>query len=378
MKLLLTNAHVGRAGGHTTYIRELVKAFAAHHQVFVACPSTSDVYTQTREIPGVEVVAMDFPSKPKDLLHILRVRGQLRDLICRECFDIVHVNGSPDHRMIMYTMAGLSEPKPKVVYTRHASTAVGKGFSSLLRARAATDHVIAVSHHTARAMSATPYGTCGVTTVHNGVDVAHFFPYDQAATQAVRRQFLGDTNLDKLIVGTVTGFTGYKGTMDLVDAVASLPAHDRAAIHILVAGEPPDAPKLARIRELNMEAAITTLGVVSDVRPAIAALDVGFVLSHAVETISFACREMMAMAKPVMVTNYAGLPENIAPNVDGWIVQPQSPLQIADCLQKILKNREALAAMGVAARRRSELSFGLERFVAGTELVYQRVAGGGE
>ncbi|MGH8786128.1 MAG: glycosyltransferase family 4 protein [Cupriavidus necator] len=378
MKLLLTNAHVGWAGGHTTYIRELAKALAARHQVFVACPSTSDVYKQSREIPGVEVVAMDFPSKPKNLLHILRVRGQLRDLIRRECFDIVHVNGSPDHRMMMYAMAGLGEPKPKVVYTRHASTAVGKGFSSLLRARIATDHVIAVSHHTARAMSATPYGTCGVTTVHNGVDVTHFFPYDQAATQAVRRQLLGDANRSKLIVGTVTGFTGYKGTMDLVEAVASLPARDRAAIHILVAGEPPDAPKLARIHELEMEAAITALGVVSHVRPAIAALDVGFVLSHAVETISFACREMMAMAKPVMVTNYAGLPENIAPHVDGWIVQPRSPLQIADCLQEILNHREALQEMGAAARRRSELSFDLERFVAGTESVYQRVAAGGE
>jgi len=375
MKLLFTNAHVGWAGGHTTYIRELAKAFSSRHQVFVACPATSDLYAQAREIPGVEVVAMDFPSKPKHLLPILRIRKTLRNLLRRERFDVIHVNGSPDHRLLMYAMAGLSGPKPKVVYTRHASTAVGHGLSSFLRANVATDHVIAVSHDTARIMSATPYRACGVSTVHNGVDVSHFLPYGKAAAQQVRRELAGESNCEKLIVGTVNGFTGWKGTMDLVEAVASLPAHERAAIHILVAGELPDPPKLARIRKLEMEASITALGVVRDVRPAIAALDVGVVLSHAVETISFACREMMAMGKPVIVTNFAGLPENVADHVDGWIVEPHSPSQIASRLQEILRNREYLVYMSAAARRRSELSFGLDPFVDRTEAIYRSLHG---
>jgi glycosyltransferase involved in cell wall biosynthesis len=374
MKLLFTNAHAGWAGGHTTYIRELAKAFSARHQVFVACPSTSDLFRQIREIAGIEVVAMNFPSKPKEMLRILQVRKQLRDLIRRERFDIVHVNGSSDHRLLMYAMAGHSGPRPKVVYTRHASTAVGNGFSSILRARVATDHVIAVSHDTARIMSATPYRACGVSTVHNGVDVSHFIPYGQAATQQIRRQLVGEVNLDKLIVGTVSGFTGYKGTMDLVEAVASLSARERAAIHILVAGELPDTSKLARIRELGMEGSITALGVVTDVRPAIAALDVGFVLSHAVETISFACREMMAMGKPVIVTNFAGLPENVAADVDGWIVEPRSPGEVADCLRQILRDPQCLIPMSAAARRRSEISFGLDRFVDGTERIYRNLS----
>lgn len=376
MKVLFTNFHLGWAGGHTTYIRELAKAFADSLDIHVASPRMSDVYEEcAHSIPGIRMIALDFPSKPRELAGILRSGVKLRRLIQRERFDIIHVNGSPDHRLVMYAMVGLRGPKPKIVYTRHNSLAVSKGLSSQLRARMATDHVIAVSHHTAREMADTPYRNCGITTVHNGVDIAHFAPYSAEAARDARRELLGDACLGKLVVGTVTGFPEYKGTMQMVEAVAALSPEERSAVHILVAGELPDASMRARIRELGLEDTVTAIGLVRDVRSVIAAMDVGFVLSHAVETISFACREMMAMGKPVIVTNYAGLPENIAPHVDGWIVQPQSSPQIAHCLSEILQKRDALAAMGAAARRHSELAFGLDRFIAGTEAVYRHVLG---
>jgi hypothetical protein len=43
-------------------------------------------------------------------------------------------------------------------------------------------------------------------------------------------------------------------------------------------------------------------GFTEDVREYIAAFDVGFMVSYAVESSSFACREMMSMARAVLVT----------------------------------------------------------------------------
>ena len=102
----------------------------------------------------------------------------------------------------------------------------------------------------------------------------------------------------------------------------------------------------------------------------VAAIDVGFVLSYAVETISFACRETMAMAKPVLVSDYAGLPENIDDGVDGWRVPVRDRTAIAVAVADMLEHPERLRTMGNAARRKAEREFGLDRFIAATEDAY--------
>jgi L-malate glycosyltransferase len=111
-------------------------------------------------------------------------------------------------------------------------------------------------------------------------------------------------------------------------------------------------------------------GFVEDVKSYIRAFDVGFVVSYAVETVSFACREMMAMGKPVIVTRYAGLPENIADGSDGWIVPPHDPPALAKTLAQILEERDALGAMGRRARAKAEREFSLHDFIDQTERVY--------
>ena len=95
-------------------------------------------------------------------------------------------------------------------------------------------------------------------------------------------------------------------------------------------------------------------------------------LSWDVETISFACREMMAMGKPVLVSDYAGLPENIEPGVDGWIVPVRSPPRVADAILRMLDARDRLPMMAAAARAHAERAFGIERFLDATEAVYLR------
>ena len=86
-----------------------------------------------------------------------------------------------------------------------------------------------------------------------------------------------------------------------------------------------------------MQDRVIFVGLLDDVRPFLAALDLGFVLSSRVETISFACREMMAMGLPVVVTDVAGLPENVEDGVDGWIVPACAPAAVSEVLREALR-----------------------------------------
>ena len=121
---------------------------------------------------------------------------------------------------------------------------------------------------------------------------------------------------------------------------------------VLIAGEPPDEDPLRYVESLGMQDRVIFVGLLDDVRPFLAALDLGFVLSSRVETISFACREMMAMGLPVVVTDVAGLPENVEDGVDGWIVPACAPAAVSEVLREALREPEALAVMSEAARAR--------------------------
>jgi len=110
------------------------------------------------------------------------------------------------------------------------------------------------------------------------------------------------------------------------------------------------------------------------VRYVLAAGDLGFVLSYK-EALSFACRELMALGLPVLVTRVGGLPENLIENESGWIVPAKSPAQIALILAKILEHPELLAQMGRHARQHAVAHFQRADFVQLTLKAYRTEAG---
>ncbi len=370
MKILYTNFHDGDGGGHTTYLIALARGLRERYEVHLALPPSSRAYREAQALNGVHVHAQPFPNGLKHMTARRAALKQLRALMQSERFDIVHVNGSADHRLVLSALHGLT-PRPKLVWTKHNSKPVG-GLGHWWRARR-TDLAIAVSDATRRELLATPYARCAPTTVRNGIDITHFAPASADIHDAERTRWLGDiahTTERPLLLGSNAGTADYKGWMDLVEAMATLPAALRTQIHVLLCGKPPSDAQRARIEALGLTSHVHFTGMLSDVRPAIAAIDAGFVLSYAVETISFACREMMAMGKPVLVSDYAGLPENIAPGVDGWVVKTRDIAAIAQTLLIMLADPGALTVMGHHARAHAERDFGLDRFIASTEAAY--------
>ncbi|MDR5742413.1 glycosyltransferase family 4 protein [Caballeronia sp. LZ029] len=373
MKILLTNFHRGRGGGHDTYILAIAQALSPQHRIFVAAPATSRLFMQAGALPGVTAFPIDFSAKFKDLAKLPGEYRALRGLLERERFDVIHVNGSPDHRLVMLVMLAWKGKRPRIVLTKHNSIRIKHDFLTRLRATRATDDVIAVSDSTAQLMRESVYGRCPVTVIKNGIDTVHrYAPRDPQAAALQRGALLGPRAGDRLVIGTVTGFDWYKGTMGMIEAVAALPEPLRDEVMVVVAGVEPNAEQRQQIEALGMSGRVHVAGFVEDVPNVIASFDIGFVLSYAIETVSFACREMMAMGKPVIVSRYAGLPENIDDGVDGWIVEPRDTAGLSSLLQTIIAGRDRLPAIGARARERAVHEFSDERFIADTEEVYRQ------
>jgi glycosyltransferase involved in cell wall biosynthesis len=367
IKICYTNSHGADGGGHTTYILSLARALGTGHEISVIAPDTSRLYQEAGQIPYVRRHTLRFRTR---LLSMLRDALRMRAILRHERYDIVHVNLSSDHRCVMLASLGLGRKRPRIVFTKHNSLAASS-FGNTLRALLATSRVICVSDSTRTQLEHTAYRRCGLHVVRNGVDLAHYAPWNADAAAQARRHWLGDLPRGTLVVGSNAGVAPYKCWLDMVRAVASLPPAMRLRVFVMLAGQPFQDNERAEIKSLGMSGQVIHAGFLHDVRPFIAALDLGFVLSSRVETISFACREMMAMGKPVIVSNAGGLPENISPGQDGWVVPQQAPAAVAAVLRTVLDDPGGLTAMSQAARAKSEAEFGLERFTRETLRVYQ-------
>lgn len=366
MKILYTNFHAGNGGGHVTYILNLLQGLAADHNLTVACPASSRLYRLAGEVAGVKLFGMDFTTRPSSWLG---ARSKLRALLKKEGFDIVHVNGSADHKQVMLALLGLKK-RPKVVFTKHNHHPL-MSFGHRLRAALATDHVIAVSNDVASQVRDSVYRHCPVTTVRHGVDTEYFSPVAPAEKEMLRTRYFGDVSSDKIVLGSAGGTDLEKGWMDLVAAVAQLPEPLKSRFLLLVAGDQPKPELFAEVTRLGMQSQVYFPGLIDDVRPLIGACDVGFVLSY-YEALSFACRELMALGLPVLVTRVGGLPENLIDGENGWIVEARDVSGMSGVLRQIAAQPELLRRFGTAARQHAERWFNLSDFAAQTLAIYQQ------
>ena len=157
--------------------------------------------------------------------------------------------------------------------------------------------------------------------------------------------------------------------------MAALPPEDKARVLLMVAGDPPSEAKLARVRELGMIDQVRFPGLLDDVRASLASCHAGFVLSYR-EALSFACREIMGLGLPALVSDAGGLPENVTDGVDGWIVPVRDVPAMTARLRLMLDQPEMVRQMGRNARETALRDFNLHRFAAATLDVYQRTLAG--
>lgn len=365
MKILLTNFHPNDGGGHDTYLYHLAMLLSENHHITVAAPPTSRLLKKVEKLSNVKTIAVFFTTKLKERKHFFRTFRLLRRLFVTEKYDIVHVNGSPDHKLVL--LAGLFLRKRfKVVFTKHHSLPIKA--SALFRYRYFTDVIIAVSHATKKLFPVNLINS--VKVIENGVNTGYFKPLVDHQQYLTLRGNYGITS-DTLVIGSIAGTAIYKGWWLLLDALAAIHQQCPVPLKVMIAGYLPSKDEQKRYVDDNgLQDIVIFTDWIDDVREVIACFDLGFVLSYSIETISFACRQMMAMAKPVIVSDYAGLPENITAGQDGWITKVKDVDSIKACLLTIFSELDQLPTKSHHAREKAVNAFSEKQWFEKTLQVY--------
>jgi len=364
MNILYTNFHPGNGGGHTTYLTYLFNGVLSQGiNAFIAVPKVSKLNKDLKQNHPNKVFDLDFPGKPKEILNIIKNIKKLKHIITKKQIDIVHVNGTPDHKVVLLCK-WFYKLNFRIVRTKHDSFKIKQNWFANKLYGKYTDQMIVVSNFQYSHIITSDLQE-KTSVIHNGIDLDYFQPREKS--KALIKQ-LNIQDKDIVFV-SVAGTALHKGWQFLVEATSRLDDELRNRVKIVLVGNSPTNEIVEQyINQLNMEDNVIFTGFMDDVREAVSIADIGFVLSIGVETISFACREMMAMGKPVLVSDYAGLSENINNNQDGWIVEQKSSSQIQKFLQKI--EELDLSKLSNSANKKARQNFGLYKFINKTIQVY--------
>lgn len=365
MRILYTNFHQYHKGGHATYILNLFQELGENNLVHVADPETSGLNLAMRERASDCVFPQNFPKRITKIVDIFKEAWKLRKLIKKYRYGIVHVNGSPDLQIAIMACF-LLRNRPAIVYTKHNSIPISRNIFSILKFKSAKRIIVVCG------CQKKPFVEVGIPehkiiTIKNGLDLDHFAPASTETRNKMREE-LGFTAEDLIFVSNA-GTSPYKRWDCMVEAVSRI--HD-PKVKILIIGGNPNADEIARyVTAHNMNDRITFIKEVIDTRPYIAVGDVGFVLSDNIETVSFACREMMSMGKPMIVSDFACLPENVTIGENGWITPAGNVDAIQKVVEWIMAHRDQLPSMGIKARDQALCEFGIKDFAQATYQVYQ-------
>lgn len=289
--------------------------------------------------------------------------------------DIVHFTGP--HLWNPPLMAALRRAGLPIVHTLHdLDPHSGAGYGKLLYAwnnsiKRLADHVLVHGQLYRARLIADGLKADRVTSV----PLLHLF-VNQANEAQLRDQFVAQLPAADESAPFALFFArleAYKGVGVLIEAMRQL--SDHAAMRAVIAGQG-DASEFAANLPANVELRNRLIEDAEAIELFSRCSVV--VLPYLDATQSALIAAAYFFGKPVIVTRTGALPEYVSDGATGWVIEPNQPKQLAQCLSAALNNPAKLAQLGRAGREWYAAQRRLERrnLRQMYEMVYTRSTAG--
>jgi len=331
-----------------------------HRAALVAHP---DGELRKRAAEGLELIPLA-PRSEVDLSaawRLLRVIKRLRPAI-------VHAHDAHGVAMASLALSMGGDASPALVAARRVDFHLRRNSFSRWKHRQ-VDRFICASEAIRQMLVADGVPADRTITVHEGIDVEHV---RVAPAVNVHEAFWLPHQAP--VVGNVAALVPHKGQRHLIEA-AHLVVRQMPDVRFLILGEGELREMLERqVREHRLEKHVFLPGFRTDVLGCMKSFDL-FVMSSVTEGLGTALLDAMACGKAIVGTRTGGIPEVVDDGVTGRIVEPRDHEAMAKAILALLADARLRTRMGEAGLARVEARFTVERMVAETAAVYERVAG---
>jgi L-malate glycosyltransferase len=283
--------------------------------------------------------------------------------------DVVHAHDAHGTAMASLGLSlGSPTPAPALIVSRRVDFHLNRNSFSRWKHRQ-VDFFIAASEAIRKMLVADGVPSERAVTVHEGIDLEHVLA---APPVNVHQAFWLPHQAP--VVGNVAALVPHKGHRHLIEA-AHLVVREMPDTRFLILGEGELREQLERqIRDYHLEKHVLLPGFRTDVIGCIKGFDL-FVMSSVTEGLGTSLLDAMACSRASVATRAGGIPELVQAGRTGVLVEPRDHAAMAREIVRLLKDDGLRRQMGEAARTRVAERFTVERMVAETAAVYERVAG---
>jgi glycosyltransferase involved in cell wall biosynthesis len=226
-----------------------------------------------------------------------------------------------------------------------------------------------------------------ITVIKNGIDLSLYDALSVNSECSIRADW--GIKEDAPLVVMLARLNPQKGVVDFIQS-AALVKHEHPEARFLIVGKPSlnslaaDVSGISHYQQwlnlraqLKLEDSLFFCGHRSDVAQILSQAAVSVLPSHS-EGLSNTLLESMAAGAPIVATNVGGTPELIENGVNGILVPPHSPGQLAEGISRVLGSKELALQFSQLARREVRENFSLDAMVRKTNEIYLSQSGSRE
>ena len=354
---------LGRGGAETLLPETLAKhdqeRFQFHYIYFL--PWKDQMVKQIKE-GGGRVTCFEANNN----FQIFRKVSKIADYVKEHNIQVIHCH--LPWAGIVGRLVGKKTGVP-VVYTEHNKWERYHKFTYLLNklSFSAQDKVIAVSEDVAQSIKKHyKQPKPQIQVVLNGINTEKFSK-SWSSSIDIRREL--NIPSEALVIGLVCVFRVQKRLHQWLEVAKQL-HNQNNTLHFIIAGDGPLKEEVhAKAAELQMNGHIHFVGLQTEIRPYLKAMDI-FMMSSEFEGLPIALLEAMSMECMPACTAAGGIPELVKNNINGVLVPVEKPMELVDALSPLLNQPERIKELGKAARKTVETSFSMQQMVTDIESIY--------
>jgi glycosyltransferase involved in cell wall biosynthesis len=356
----------GTIGGGETHVLDLVQALNRDLYEPVVLSFTPGPMVDRLESMGVRTYIIP-TEKP---FNFTKWR-EVKQLMKAEKIDLLHAHGTRAGSNTFWAARQLGLP---VIYTVHGwsfhvdqplltlkTRQLGEKF--LLNQANVTVCVSESNRQSGLAFTPMPRAV----VIKNGVNLHKYNP-DRNFRNL--RQELGLPS-DGVLVACIARITAQKDPLNYIRAIAAVPASLPVTFLLVGNGELKAAAQQLAL-ELQLGERLRFLEARQDIPDLLRAIDI-YCLPSLWEGLSIGLLEAMAMGKAVVATAIDGTLEVIEDGVNGLLIQPNLPEQLAVALTRLVNDAELRHRLGTAARELVHRDFNAITMTRQIEEIYEKV-----
>ena len=313
------------------------------------------------------VLKLSHPSFIGDTLHDVT---HLSHYLRQEKFDILNVHHSHDH-VLGGIAARRTDPSPLVLRTDHKRNSIAPSWGNRLLMSKLTDGIITFSEKARKdCIERFHLPAERVVKIPPALDLER---YARGRCFKDMRALFGIDPGD-VVIGMTARFQQYRRTDVFLEALQKI-VKEYPKVKLLLVGRSSQMEEsvLRPMKRLGIVPWVILAGYrTDDYVDTLACMDIFVFLMAGSDGTARALREVMALGKPVVVSDQGMLPELIEHGVSGWVVKI-TPDELATAVLTLLRSPELREAMGKAAHEKAHQTFRLGQQVEAVEEFYQRL-----